>query len=282
MAIVVTGAGGFVGGTLIGRIRERGFDCIPLSRSPVGADMMGGIHVADYGDYKPAAGDMLVHLAQPRAINEGGTDADEIAEKAVALGQRVLRHDWEHALFISSAAVYGDGENYARRSDETIAPKSTYGRMKLACEQDFIAHEGTVARLSNVYGPGMAKNNVLSDILTALDRDGPVVVRTDTPVRDYIWAEDAADGILSLLTAKAMGIFNLGTGQGTSVRELAKTAIQAAGQFDRAIVSSAPSAGLSCLFLDISRTTEATAWRPQVNIAQGIATLRENNLRVNE
>ena len=47
-------------------------------------------------------------------------------------------------------------------------------------------------RLANVYGPGMAANNVMSDILGQVPGDGPLVVRDIAPVRDYLWIEDAA------------------------------------------------------------------------------------------
>jgi UDP-glucose 4-epimerase len=286
MPIVVTGAGGFVGSALVRRMREQGLDCLPLSRGGATAKTAGGIQVEDYGDYIPSRGDTLIHLAQPRAIAETDGNQDRAAENtidaAVALGRRLLAHDWGRVLFVSSAAVYGDGESHARRPDEELVPTAAYARMKMTCEQDVIKQGGTVLRLANVYGPDMASNNVLSDIMNALDKGGPLVVRDDTPVRDFIWVEDVAEGILSFLSSETLGIFNLGTAKGTSVRELAKSALQAAGQGDRAVLSSAPQDRQSCLVLDISLTTEATGWLPRVDVAEGLATLRRKNLKVDE
>jgi len=157
-----------------------------------------GLQVRDYGEYKPAAGDISVHLAQTRAITEDGNDANESVEDAVALGHKILAHDWGGVLYISSEAVYGGGESYARPPSETLAPEGPYARMKMACEQKFIAKGSAMARLSNAYGPGMADNNVLSDILAALNDDGPLVVRSDITVRDFIWVEDIGEGIAAL------------------------------------------------------------------------------------
>ena len=71
-------------------------------------------------------------------------------------------------------------------------------------------------RPANIYGPGMSKNNVLSTILQQIPGMGKLEVMDTNPVRDFIWVEDAAEGIVALALSifkdgNKCALFNLGT-----------------------------------------------------------------------
>jgi nucleoside-diphosphate-sugar epimerase len=93
------------------------------------------------------------------------------------------------------------------------------------------------------------------------------------PVRDYLWVDDAAAGLVSLAAARRGGAFNLGTGVGTSVGELAGKALACAGETGRAVEASDAAGQPSYLVLDIADTTAQAGWSPRVALDDGLRRL---------
>jgi UDP-glucose 4-epimerase len=176
-------------------------------------------------------------------------------------------------VYASSAVLYGDQDQAAHGTGDPVHVTDAYNEMKHASESVILARGGTAARLVNVYGPGMPGTNVLSDILAQLDQQGPVRVMDASSVRDFLWLDDAAAALAAMATAPATGVFNVGTGVGTSIAELARLMLSAAGQPGRPIESTRSSTGRSCIVVDASTTTDVFGWRPGVSLSQGIAAL---------
>lgn len=269
MTIVVTGASGFVGGALMRRLRARGMAAIGVARTPGPAVTT----VRRYAD--TPAGDVLVHLAESgdraRVAAAGPTAEAQAAEALQALMQRGFRR----VVYVSSAVVYGDRCAHPRRPDEPVEPVDAYTRIKLAGERMVAAHapSAVVARLANVYGPGMSGANVLSAVLAQIPGTGALTVRNEGPVRDFVWLDDVAAALEAMATQQDTGTFNVGSGRGTAVRELARLALEAAGEGSRAVGSLEPPAHHSTLVLDVANTRTAFGWSPAVTLEQGLATL---------
>jgi UDP-glucose 4-epimerase len=273
--IVVTGASGFIGRTVVETLAGAGVRVLAASRRPVTFDAsVPAIIVKSYGELDTPVGDsVLLHLAEPRdtAAAEGGGEA-YIAERRAALAD-LLAKSWGHVVYGSSAAVYGEGGAAPHRADEPIAPAGAYARAKVACEQDVLARGGTVARIANVYGRGMAPNNVIADILKQIPGSGPLMVRNRRAVRDFLCIDDLAKGLAMLAQSRRQGIFNFGTGRGVSVGELAGIALESAGEADRSVCTTATIEAPSHLVLDSSATSEALAWRAETSLENGLARL---------
>jgi nucleoside-diphosphate-sugar epimerase len=136
-----------------------------------------------------------------------------------------------------------------------------------------LAAGGAAVRLANLYGPGMAANNVLSDVLQQLGGAGPVRIRDAAPVRDFLWVGDAAAGLAAVALGEPAGIYNLGSEHGTSIGELVRLLLEAAEEEGREIVATAPADRPSTLVLDIAATEAAFGWRPQTSLASGLRML---------
>jgi len=232
------------------------------------------VKLTDYAELAPdGPNQVLIHVAEPRDIAaieaDGMAHAAAVREMLLAL----LSKSWAHVVYASSAAVYGDDVSRPRRAHEPVTPGSHYGRAKAACESQILAVEGSVARLANLYGPGMAANNVISDILKQIPGTGPLTVRDGAPVRDYLWVEDAARGIADLASKRAGGIVNFGTGRGISVDQLARSALDLAGETQRHVIASAPAAKPSHLVLDITAATRTLGWQAEVTVEEGLQVL---------
>ena len=271
MRIVVTGASGFVGTALVRELQRRGIETIATVRHPPDP-LPVGTTVVQSSDDAPL-GDVLVHLAEGRRMNAMD---DASVQQLIRRCGRLLGKGYARPVYASSALVYGDRETHPRRPEEQPAPESPYARAKLACEEIVTERRGLVARLANVYGPGMARDNVVSDVLEQIPGDGPLTVRDPLPVRDFLWIEDAARGLADMAVGTGLGIFNLGSGTGVSVGDLARLALDLAGQSDRPVVASQPSQKPSSLSLDISSTASTFGWAPQVPLSGGLAQLQES------
>lgn len=271
---VVTGASGFLGRAVVAELVARDLPVLAVSRGHAAFDKaIQTLQVNEYSKLKPIGHEaVLLHLAEPSHIGaaelEGTAHGAAMRETVSALAAG----GWAHVVYASSGAVYGDDSNAPHQASEPVHPRGAYAQSKVACEAIVLASGGGAARLANLYGRGMARNNVMSDILGQLGGQGPVRVRDATPVRDYLWIEDAARGLVDAATAKLPGVFNLATGIGTSVATLAEMILSLANE-DRPVEQTALSGRRSYLVLDIAATTERLGWRPSTDLRQGLSRL---------
>lgn len=185
------------------------------------------------------------------------------------IGKRYAR-----VVYASSAVLYGDRSAVPHKTDDPVQVTDVYNRIKFGSEQTVLAAGGIVARLANLYGPGMSPANVLTAIIRQLDNSGPVRVLDAYPVRDFLWVEDAAAALAVMaLAPEGSGTFNVGTGIGTSIHALAQLALDAAGQPERQIESVATKDGGSRLIVDIDSTTRRFGWQAATSLPSGIKTL---------
>lgn len=265
MRIVVTGSSGFLAATLLRVLRRSGIEAIGVSRRP---SPQSTIVVTDYS--QTPDGDVLVHFAQDndrRRVNEGGEKL--VAEAAREL-HALLAKRYGRVLYISSAAVYGDFDSRPRTVGDPVYAADAYVRMKLASESAVLASSHSiVARVANAYGDGMSGGNVISTILRQLPGAGPMTVHDTAPIRDFVWADDVARALALMVRADPSGIFNIGTGVGTSIGDVARLALRLAGRADETVQG--PARGSSCLVLDCSSTCREFGWRPEVDLEQGLA-----------
>ena len=95
------------------------------------------------------------------------------------------------------------------------------------------------------------------------------------PVCDFIEISDAANALLALCDHNGKtGLYNIGTGIGTSIGTLAKLILNVTNQNHRVIVSRRHTGNsMFCNILDITDTTKLIGWIPKLSIEQGIAKL---------
>jgi UDP-glucose 4-epimerase len=221
-------------------------------------------------------GDVLVHLAetsvraQANAAGEAGeAEADATLEALIGRGYRRI-------VYVSSAVLYGDTSVQPHCPNDPPLISDSYTRTKRRSELrtlGAVGREAVVARLANVFGPGMSGQNVLSAVLQQLGQPGPVRVLDTTPVRDFVWAEDVADALARMALGQGVGVYNVGSGVGTSVRQLAEAILDVAGESGRGVESALPPGHPSHLVVDPGLTREAFGWTPGTTLRAGLAAL---------
>jgi GDP-L-fucose synthase len=136
--------------------------------------------------------------------------------------------------------------------------------------------------LTNLYGPGDSYNPERSHVVAALVRKfveaeaaavpNVEVWGTGKPVREFIYVEDCADAIVLAAEhyhdpAKPL---NIGTGIGTTIRELAETVSAASRYRGRLVWNTDKPDGALVKVLDVSRMTETLGWRPPTDLRAGL------------
>jgi UDP-glucose 4-epimerase len=270
--VTVTGASGFVGAAFLRRLHamQNGQS---LRLQAVARRAGPGLRRVD--DYAQApAGDVLVHLAEGndrRAVHAAGAAGQALAAATLAA---LLAKGYRRVVYASSAVLYGDESPEAHTPDDPLHAADLYAQIKRSGELAVLQRPGgVVARLANLFGPGMSQANVLSTVLAQIPGNGPVSVMDTAPVRDFLWIADATAALAAMALGEMAGVFNVGSGCGTSVLELARTALAVAGQPDRAVIATAPAHRASHLVVDIADTCAAFGWQPTTTLRDGLAAL---------
>lgn len=273
MRVIVTGASGFIGGYLIRNLAARGVDVVAVSRRA----MPGGCLVEDYS--QSPAGDVLVHLAENNDRASVEQDGHQYESSAITTLSALLSKGYGRFVYASSAVLYGDASQNPHPTTDPVYADDVYTRVKHQSESAVLGSgHGIAVRLANIYGKGMPRGNVMSTVLEQIPGQQPLSLWDESPVRDFLWVEDAVEGIATLATAlpvsgSAQGVVNLGTGVGTSIGTLARMALDLSGESTRTVVSTRPSGKSSALVLDVSETAFTWGWRPATTLRQGLERL---------
>jgi UDP-glucuronate 4-epimerase len=303
--ILVTGAAGFIGSTLVDRLLAEGREVVGLdSFDPFYPEALKRENLAgalasprfrlvagDVRDATAVAGaisggrcDAVVHLAalagvrpsleRPAAyadVNVHGTAV--VAEAAVEAGV-------ERLVFASSSSVYGEREGGPfSESDPVERPISPYAATKRAGE--LLLHTfhhahglGVVcARIFTAYGPRQRPDLLIRKFAERMLRGEEVPVFGDgKSVRDFTYVDDLVDGLVRALdTELGFRILNLGAGRTVTVLEVIEQIEQALGLEARIAWRPPQTGDVSRTWADVSAARSALGWSPSVALEEGIA-----------
>lgn len=133
----------------------------------------------------------------------------------------------EHFTLISSISVYGVPEQNPMTESHTLAPTTAYGASKAAGElavESYSRHSGlpmAVLRSTQLFGVASASESLPHRVLRDLERDQrPQLTAVPGVYRDYLAGEDLADVVAAVASNKAVGIFNVGSGEPVELEAL--------------------------------------------------------------
>ena len=231
--------------------------------------------------------EQVVHLAAWMA----GTD-DVVQYGDIAIQQNLLAlmrlvealPTLRHLCFVSSIQVYADPPvSSPLDEDHPTAPPDLYGTTKLAGEQylrlcgDSQGFGVAVLRLCGVYGPGayspLTRNRAIPKFIRlALAGEAPVVFGDGQERRDYVFVDDVVSAIRKVLALEPAGTFNIGSGVGTTILDLARAIIDLAGvDVQPEIKPGRGPATTGDYTLNITRAERELGFRPSVSLAAGLA-----------
>jgi UDP-glucose 4-epimerase len=187
-------------------------------------------------------------------------------------------------VLVSSGAVYGEQGRQPLNEDQTPDPRSPYAVSKLSAEYYvrtigiLWGLESVALRVFNAYGPGQplpaAHAPVIPRFLRQALQRGSLVIHGDgSQTRDYIYVDDVVDAMVAAATARSVDrrVINVGSGQETSVRSLARLVGEATGQPTEILFSNAENGGVSRMCADITLAAEKLHFYPKIGLADGLS-----------
>lgn len=272
--IAVTGAGGFIGTALLRRLRERrpGEDVVGWVRAAPTHPVDGVRYVTE----RPDAA-VFYHLAGSRGIGPSWDDpAQDLADNVVPTLEVLTDAGGATVVLASSCAVYGEVPMPAVE-DGPVRPQSPYGVSKLAGEayaSMWRRERGVdvrIARIGNPYGPGQRRLAVYEIARRALADGAVSLLGTGEEVRDFIHVEDVAAALEAIAAAgEPGGVYNVASGEATSMRELGAHVGEAAGVGGAVQVSGSAEPGKVPVFLPSVDRIRALGFRPARKLREGI------------
>ena len=285
MAVVVTGAAGFIGDAVVAQLLREGERVVAIDRLPVGRRARVRSIRADLNDRDPhvlaalRAADAVIHLAGCPGVRDRRPDIEHRRRRDNVDATRVVLADAPAAVplvAVSSSSVYG-GARFSRasREDDPVQPKGGYAESKVSAEH-VCAHRldtggpMVVARPFTAVGEGQRADMALSRWVEAARAGRPLrVLGGVNRTRDFTDVRDVARALTALLGTS--GIVNVGTGRPHTLGQ-AIDAVAAAVGVDPVIdIVPATAEEVSDTWADPSRLCELTGLRLHTDLRDAVA-----------
>lgn len=215
--VLITGAGGFIGGNLAAYLSNRGYDVTKFDTS-----------LGDSGYPELINQDYVIHLGANSSTTE--TNVKKIVEQNFEYSKRLYEMcqlidvKFQYA---SSASVYGLSRSF--KESDFCKPVSPYAFSKYMFDcwlmnQDY-PYQGF--RYFNVYGLGEGKKgdqaSPVSKFIKQAQENAEIKVfdKSGKYKRDFVSIDDVCEIHYRMLESDASGIFNVGTGRTTSFKDVA-------------------------------------------------------------
>ncbi len=306
MKILVTGGAGYIGSVLTYKLIEQGNDVTVID------DLSNGFAENIHPKAKFIEGsildkeklttaldgiDAVIHLAAKIRVEEGEVKPDLYTSVNVAGTLNLLElckaKNINKFIFASTAAVYGDPEDYPVTENSKVAPVNVYGKTKLEIDQYLSSNSSKLGisaisfRFFNVGGALKTtqgkwlkiKHEGATHLIPRTLRsssDNPLQIfgkdwptEDGTPARDYVHVVDIADAIISgLIKLESPGhtIINLGTSSGTTVLQVAQTAEKVLNKKINYVFANRREGDSFALVTSNEKAEKILAWKPKFNL----------------
>jgi nucleoside-diphosphate-sugar epimerase len=204
VSILITGNKGFIGSGL------KGSD---------GIDLKTGTDIVTYKATKKY--NSVVHTAAKTSVTDSMDNPEEYIRTNIAGTLNLLRqHPESHFVYLSTASVYGEGEDHT--VDSPLNPTSIYTITKLAGEflVRSLAKSWVILRLTNVIGDGERGE---PNVYQIFKRSEVIPVYGDgLQTRDFVDVDIVRKIIMIATYAEENCLFNIGSGVSVPIIEVAK------------------------------------------------------------
>ena len=299
MKLVVTGGAGYVGSVCAAVLIEKGHDITIIDNFSTGN--RSAVHPSATlveGDVKDVIGDVIgsdhfdgvLHFAARSLVGESVEKPQEYWHHnfvtTLTLLDALVENGVNNLVFSSTAATYGEPEKVPITEDFPTKPTNPYGATKLAIDYAITSYcnaygiGATSLRYFNVAGAygSIGENRAVETHLIPLILQVPLGVRQSikifgddwptkdgTCIRDYIHIRDLADAHVLALetnTASTHRIYNLGSGDGYSVKEVIDMCREVTGHPIPAEVTPRRAGDPAVLIASSANAKRELGWKP--------------------
>ena len=303
MRVIVTGGAGYIGGQTVLQLLDHGHSVFAIDRvwAPDHLEHCGAKWlISDFADevalsamaqFRP---DAIIHCAGTSLVGPSMTNPSEYYDNNFVKTKRMLDfvltlESRPRIIFSSSAATYGNPIITPCQEIDPCEPISPYGESKLMIEWMLRSYQHAY-NLNSVsfryfnacgadsqgrHGQQPEATHIIARVLESVIHNETFLLNGDafdtadgTCVRDYIHVEDLAEAhIRAIDPAIPAGVYNLGTKQGHSNREIIAVSEQITGKSVQVQVGPARAGDPAVLTADADKFAQVSGWQPKYQLS---------------
>lgn len=298
--VLVTGAEGFIGSTLVDQLLEEGASVRAFTHyNPFGRygwlqDRVDDIEIlsGDVRDGERVARavegmEVVFHLAALIGIPYSYEAPESYLQTNVMGTYNVLtacrRAGVDRMVQTSTSEVYGTAQRVPIDESHPLQPQSPYSASKIGGDMVALSFHHSfglpvaVVRPFNTYGPRQSARAIIPTVLAQLFSGAEEIrVGATSPTRDFNFVTDTVGGFLAVAECdRALGhVVNIGSGREISVGNLIDLLMAISGR-QAAVVSEAErlrpaGSEVERLLCDNTRAREWAGWKPEIGLEEGL------------
>jgi len=294
MKFVVTGGAGFVGNNIVRLLVSKGHS----------VDVIDNLHTGKIENLEGVLNKIQFHkidIRESEKIEPILKDVDGIFhEAALTIVQESFQKEKEYfdvnvngtenifkiaqkfkikVVYASSSSIYGDTKQIPIKENCERKPINPYGQTKL--EDELLAEKYSKnglkvigLRYFNIFGKGQTGSyaGVITQFMRKLkENKSPLIFGDGLQIRDFIYISDIAEANLcAMLNKTEKGFFNIGTGIGTKILDLAKIMIKVYGLKIESTFQDPLKGDVKISQADMKLTNKMLDWRSKINLEEGL------------
>jgi len=295
MKILVTGGAGFIGSHVVDAYLEEGHDVLVVDDLSTGKSEnvhpQARLYQLDIRDerleevFAMEKPDVVNHHAAKASVRESMLQpllyADVNILGSLNLLELSRKYKVKKFIYISTGgAVYGEPEYLPADESHPIHPLDAYGVSKASFEYYlplYRTNHGvsfTILRYANVYGPRQdpyGEAGVVAIFTGQMLRGEQAIINgSGEQERDFVYVSDVAQANVLALNRGDGGVYNIGTGVGTSINDIFAKLKAATGYEREAVHGPAKAGEVFKIYLKADRAKHELGWQPVVTLDDGL------------
>ena len=294
MKFAVTGGAGFVGNNIVRLLVSKGYSVVVIDNLHTGKiDNLEGVFekiefyqtdIRNYDEMEKILEtvDGIFHEAALTIVQESFDKREEYFDVNVKGTEnifKIAKKFKKKVVYASSSSIYGDSKQIPIKENSDRNPINPYGQTKL--DDEFLAEKYSDSGLEviglryfNIFGKGQTGSyaGVITQFMRKLNEQKPPIIFGDgTQIRDFIHVSDIAEANLSAMLSKTnSGFFNVGTGVGTKIKDLAKIMIKIFNEKFEPNFHDSLKGDVKTSQADISKSEDLLNWKYSIGVEDGL------------
>jgi len=294
MKFAVTGGAGFVGNNIVRLLVSKGYSVDVIDNLHTGKlENLDGVldkiqfHEIDIREsekIEPILKDVdgIFHEAALTIVQESFQKEKEYFDVNVNGTENIFKIAQKYnkkVVYASSSSIYGNTKKIPIKEDFERKPINPYGQTKL--EDELLAEKYSKnglkvigLRYFNIFGKGQTGSyaGVITQFMRKLNgKDNPLIFGDGSQVRDFIYISDIAEANLcAMLNQTENGFFNIGTGIGTKIIDLAKIMIKVYGLKIEPIFQDPLKGDVKISQANMKLANNVLDWESKINLEAGL------------
>ena len=287
-SLLLTGATGFIGRHCLPLLAALGYEIHAVSSRPRSESALDvHWHQLDLLDWRQIANLLsdvrpthLLHLAWYVAPGKLATSNDNYlwVQASLELFRQFHEHGGQRAVIAGSGYEYDWHYGYCSEALTPKVPNTFYGACKHALHSLVEAYSNQTelrsawARIFFLYGPHEHPDRLVSSVIRSLLRGEPALCSHGRQIRDYLYVQDVADALITLLESDVVETVNIGSGNPITLKDLICQTASKLNRRDLVRLGAVPSHPFDSRLVvaDTTRLSTELGWQPKYDLDRGL------------